>query len=152
MMSVTMAPFTSRVSTTLPGSASERRLGRRAPCTLPRLPVWVEREEEVSLNLLPVFPTAPPRITSEFSVPARSLAGSGGRLRPAKQVGLPPNALITGSLDCGSAVGLRSSGPRLAATPYPVDYPAQERSARTRLSLVRPPKGQTYLTPCFSTG
>ena len=253
-MSVTMAPFTSRVSTTLPGSASERRLGRRAPFTRPqrsvawrptlllrlspsprprkpaplvlllpfafrqvllarllparlrraryyvgsdsssspdfrlfrssarslraqagpwpgtvwqlkrrlpppaiaitgsRLPVWVEREEEVSLNLLPVFPTAPPRITSEFSVPARSLAGSGWRLRPAKQVGLPPNALVTGSLDCGSAVGLRSSGPRLAATPYPVDYPAQERSARTRLSLVRPPKGQTYLAPCFSVG
>ena len=171
-MSVTMAPFTSRVSTTLPGSASERRLGRRAPFTRPqrsvawrptlllrlspsprprkpaplvlllpfafrqvllarllparlrraryyvgsdsssspdfrlfrssarsvraqagpwpgtvwqlkrrlpppaigitgsRLPVWVEREDEVSLNLLQVFPTAPPRITPgcNFSV------------------------------------------------------------------------------------
>src|SRR5438132_9428923 len=36
MMSVTMAPFTSRVSTTLPGSASERRLGRRATFTRPQ--------------------------------------------------------------------------------------------------------------------
>ena len=127
-----------------PGPGTVWQLKRRLPppaigITGSRLPVWVEREDEVSLNLLQVFPTAPPRITPGFSVPA-------------KQVGLPPSALVTGSLDCGSAVGLRSSGPRLAATPYPVDYPAQERSAGTRLSLVRPPKGQTYLAPCFSAG
>ena len=117
-----------------------------------RLPDWVKRGVEVSLNLVKVFLTAPPRTTPGFSKPARSLAGSGWRLRQAKQVGPPPNALVTGSLDCGSAVCLRSSGPRLAATPYRVDYPAQERSAGTRLSLVRPPSGQAYLTPRFIEG
>src|SRR5437667_12495423 len=57
-----------------PGPGTVWQLKRRLPppaiaITGSRLPVWVEREDEVSLNLLQVFPTAPPRITSGFSVP-----------------------------------------------------------------------------------
>jgi hypothetical protein len=104
-----------------------------------RPPVGLERGVEVSLHLLKVFPTAPPRTTLGFSRFGPLTCRPDRRLHPSRQAGLPPNALVTGSCDCSSAVCLRSSGPRLAATPYPVDYPAQERSTGARLSLARPP-------------